>query len=114
MNDDRWAARAERQRDAAILDCSLKSFNALGCFHAKVDDVIAEVGIGKGTLYRHYASRDELFAATLRTNIEALVAHCRDVWQTNEGDPDAAFCAVIGELVRRNHDAAPLSPATLD
>lgn len=113
MNDERWAVRAERRRDAAILDCSLKSFNAFGCFHAKVDDVVAEVGIGKGTLYRHYASRNELFAATLRANIDALVSHCREVWQAKEANPFAAFCAVIEELVRLNHDAAAMSPATL-
>lgn len=113
MNDDRWTARAERQRDAAILDCALRTFSELGCFQAKLDHVTAEVGIGKGTLYRHYASRGELFAAALRVNIDALVSHCRGIWQAKEANPYAAFCAVIDELVRLNHDAAALSPATL-
>ena len=69
--------------------------------------------LAKARLYRHYASRNELFAATLRANIDALVSHCREVWQAKEANPFAAFCAVIGEFVRLNHDAAPLSPATL-
>lgn len=110
---NRFARRAANQRNAEILDSSLACFNERGCFRTKVDHVVAEVGIGKGTLYRHYPSQEELFKATLQAGIEALRVRCQAVWETHGDDPDTGLRAVIGELISLNHRGEAVSPATL-
>lgn len=109
----RFAARILEQRDAMILDSLLACFAEHGCFETKIDQVIAEVGIGKGTLYRHYPSREDLFKAAVRRGVEVLRVRCQGIWEMHATDPQAALRSVIGELVALNHRDDPVSPATL-
>lgn len=113
MTKDRFAKRMAKQREAMILDAALACFNERGCFLINLDRVVAAVGVGKGTLYRHYGSREELFNAALRGGIQALLARCRDIQGTHAKDPDAGLCAVISDLVSLNQRDDPASPATL-
>lgn len=91
----------------------LACFNEHGCFETTLDQVAAEVGIGKGTLYRHYTSKDDLFEAAFRAGVDALIVRCRGIWEAHAPDFDAALRVLIGELVSLNHRGDPLSPATL-
>lgn len=113
MAQERFAKRALKQRDRAILESALARFNEHGCFRTNLDDVVADVGVGKGTLYRHYGSREELFSAALRDGSEALLVLCRDIQAKHAGDPDAGLRAVVVELVSRNQAGEPASPETL-
>jgi len=113
MADESFARRAAKQRDAAILRSLLTCFNDHGCFETTLDQVAADVGIGKGTLYRHYTSREDLFEAALQAGIEALIVRCHGTWEAHVPAFDEAFRALIGELVSLNHQGDPLSPATL-
>ena len=113
MAEESFAKRVTKQRDTAILRSLLACFNEHGCFETTLDHVAAAVGIGKGTLYRHYSSREDLFEAALRAGIEALIIRCHRTWEAHAPDFDAALRALIGELVSLNHQGDPLSPATL-
>lgn len=113
MAEESFAKRAAKQRDTAILRSLLMCFNEHGCFETTLDQVAAEVGIGKGTLYRHYSSREDLFEAALRAGIEALIVRCHGIWEAHAPDFDRAFRVLIGELVSLNHRGDPLSLATL-
>ena len=109
----RFAARIVEQRDAMILDSLLACFAEHGCFETKIDQVVTEVGIGKGTLYRHYPSREDLFKAAVRRGVEVLRVRCQGIWEMHAIDPKAALRSVIGELVALNRRDDPVSPATL-
>lgn len=111
--EERFIKRAAKQRDAAILQSLLACFNERGCVETTLDQVATDVGIGKGTLYRHYSSREDLFEAALRAGIEALMDRCRGISETHAADFNAAFRALIGDLVALNRRGDPLSPATL-
>jgi len=113
MAEESFAKRAAKQREIAILRSLLARFNEHGCFDTTLDHVTAEVGIGRGTLYRHYSSREELFEAALQAGIEALISRCHDLWEAHAPDFDTALRAVIGDLVSLNHQGDALSPATL-
>lgn len=113
MTKDRFAKLMVKQRQATILDATLTCFNEHGCFRSNLDHVLTDVGVGKGTLYRHYGSREELFDAALRSGAQALLARCRDIQETHARDPDAGLRAVILELVSLNQRGDPASPATL-
>ena len=113
MANESFATRAVKQRDAAILRSLLTCFNTHGCFETTLDQVAEKVGIGKGTLYRHYSSREDLFEAALETGIEDLIVRCHGIWDAHAPDFDAAFRVLIGDLVSLNHRGDPLSPSTL-
>jgi len=42
--------------------------------NASLDDIAKQAGVGAGTLYRHFPTRDELLEAVYRTEVEKLAA----------------------------------------
>jgi len=56
--------RAEKRKH--LIDVAAKIFNRLGYHAAGIDHVIAEAGIAKTTLYRHFESKDDLIVAVLK------------------------------------------------
>lgn len=56
--------RAEKR--AHLMDVAAELFNRYGYHAAGVDRVIAEAGIAKTTLYRHFKSKEDLIVAVLR------------------------------------------------
>lgn len=56
--------RAEKREH--LIDVAASLFNRLGYHAAGIDLVIAEAGIAKTTLYRHFKSKDELIVAVLK------------------------------------------------
>jgi AcrR family transcriptional regulator len=65
-------ADAERNRER-ILEAAKEAFTQSGV-NASLDDIAKEAGVGPGTLYRHFPSRDELLEAVYRTEVEKLAA----------------------------------------
>lgn len=108
-----FSKRAAAQRNTEILTALLVCFNERGCFKTGIEHVIAKVGIGKGTLYRHYPSREDLFTAALQAGLDALRVRCQSVWETHRTDPDEGFREVITELVSLNRRREAVSPAAL-
>ena len=70
-------AQFER-REQAILDATNRLLSEKGYEPMAMDDIAAEVGIAKGSLYKHFASKEALAAAVmirlLRRTREALEA----------------------------------------
>src|SRR3954470_4311876 len=76
-NASRSAARkprtdAQRNRER-ILEVAKEGFTRLGAA-VSLDDVAKEAGVGAGTLYRHFPTRDALIEAVYRTEVEKLAA----------------------------------------
>lgn len=65
-------ADAERNRER-ILDVAKQAFTQSGA-NASLDDIAKEAGVGPGTLYRHFPTREELLKAVYQTEMEKLAA----------------------------------------
>lgn len=65
-------ADAQRNRER-ILEIAKKSFSQSGV-NTSLDDISKEAGVGPGTLYRHFPTRDALLEAVYRTEVEKLAA----------------------------------------
>ena len=66
--------RSDAQRNrACILEVAKAAFTRSGA-NASLDDIAKEAGVGPGTLYRHFPTREELLAAVYRTEMEKLAA----------------------------------------
>jgi AcrR family transcriptional regulator len=63
-------ARQNRER---ILEVAKEAFTRTGA-NTSLDDVAKQAGVGPGTLYRHFPSREELLMAVYRTEAEKLAA----------------------------------------
>lgn len=66
---------AQRNRER-ILEVAKEAFTHDGA-NASLDDIAKEAGIGPGTLYRHFPTRDELIEAVYRSEVEKLAAAAR-------------------------------------
>src|ERR1700689_3124105 len=56
-----------------ILEVAKQAFTRSGA-NASLDDIAKEAGVGAGTLYRHFPTRDALIEAVYRTEVEKLAA----------------------------------------
>src|SRR5580704_14408359 len=65
-------ADAQRNRDR-LLEAAKEAFTRLGA-DASLDDVAKQAGVGAGTLYRHFPTRDELLKAVYRSEVEKLAS----------------------------------------
>ncbi|GAA1829513.1 helix-turn-helix domain-containing protein [Actinomadura chokoriensis] len=61
---------------------------------ASLDDIAKRAGVGSGTLYRHFPTRDALLHAVLRERIDGLLAHAAELL----AEPDAE--AALGRWLR--------------
>ena len=69
-------ADALRNRER-ILEVAKEAFLLSGA-NTSLDDVAKQAGIGPGTLYRHFPTRDALLEAVYRTEVERLAAAERE------------------------------------
>ena len=65
-------ADAERNRER-ILEVARLAFTRHGA-EATLDDIARQAGIGSGTLYRHFSTRDLLIEAVYRSEVEKLTS----------------------------------------
>jgi AcrR family transcriptional regulator len=66
--------RADAQRNRArILEIAKQAFTRSGA-NISLDDVGKQAGVGAGTLYRHFPTRDALLEAVYRSEVEKLAA----------------------------------------
>jgi AcrR family transcriptional regulator len=64
--------RVDAQRNRArILDVAKEAFARDGA-NASLDDIAKQVGVGPGTLYRHFPTREKLLQAVYRAELEKL------------------------------------------
>ena len=65
-------ADAQRNRER-ILEVAKEAFTRSGA-DTSLDDIAKQAGVGAGTLYRHFPTRDALLEAVYRTEVEKLAA----------------------------------------
>src|ERR1700733_11089825 len=71
---------AQRNRER-ILEVAKEAFTKSGA-NTSLDDIAKQAGVGPGTLYRHFPTRDELLEAVYRTEVEKLAAAERKFAET--------------------------------
>lgn len=90
------------RRKAEILAHAIRHFAKEGFASANLDDVIADIGCGKGTIYRYFKGKDELFRAAVDEVMRGLLeatAPSSTPGPTTELDPlEELRGAVIGYL----------------
>src|SRR5215469_15919067 len=89
-----------------ILDAALAEYLAHGFRRTSVDDVARRAGLGRATIYRRFATRDELVNAVLTRECRRLFT---DIAAAGEGLPTVADQLVEGFVAGlRNARSQPL------
>jgi AcrR family transcriptional regulator len=86
-------ARRNRQR---LLDVALTAFTEQG-IDAPLDDIARRAGVGIGTLYRHFPSREALVDALIRGGVDDLCRRSDELAGT--ADPLEGLARWLRELV---------------
>jgi AcrR family transcriptional regulator len=69
--EPRWRRRPE-DRPREILQAALEVFGEQGLAGARIDDIAARAGVGKGTLYHYFPGKDALFRELVRHTVREL------------------------------------------
>ena len=90
------ATKAERRR--AMLEAAGQVFARDGYERSRVDVIAREARVGKGTIYEHFGSKENLFCSYLshlvHENVDDITAHARE-----EDDPRQALGLPMHEAI---------------
>ncbi|WP_433796847.1 TetR/AcrR family transcriptional regulator [Actinoplanes sp. CA-252034] len=98
-------ADARRNRDALL--AKARELFAGGCFDMRFDDFAKLAGVGVGTLYRHFPTREALAEAVYREELTAICAQARELRDTLPAtEALAAFLRGFVDHLHRNEGLA--------
>lgn len=73
VDDKTKRTRRKEARPAEIIEAAMHMFVEHGFAAAKLDDVAKRAGIVKGTLYRYYDTKEDLFRAVVQVAVSAHI-----------------------------------------
>jgi AcrR family transcriptional regulator len=112
MNRSKSAGRkprvdAQRNRER-VLEAAKQAFTQSGA-SASLDDIAKEAGVGPGTLYRHFPTREELLQAVYRSEMEKLAAAERKFAQSMPPiEALRAWLLLFVDAIETKHLIAPV------
>ncbi|WP_347700590.1 helix-turn-helix domain-containing protein [Nonomuraea sp. B12E4] len=89
--------RADAQRNLALVLDAAESVFAVHGVAAPMEDIAKAAGVGVGTVYRHFPSKEALFEAIVVARMGRLVDRARAL--SAAGHPDSALLEVIDSVV---------------
>jgi AcrR family transcriptional regulator len=103
-------ADAERNRQR-LLDAAAEMFSERG-LDVGVAEIAARAGVGRGTLFRNFASKEDLIAAIVGERMREATARGREL--LDAPDPGEALFEFLGEIVGRQQTDRALFEAVAD
>jgi AcrR family transcriptional regulator len=95
MPDDRPLRADARRNRERVLDVARTAFAAEG-LSVPLDEIARRAGVGPGTLYRHFPTKEALFEAVVHDRLRRLADEGAAL--ADSADPGAAFFAFIERL----------------
>jgi AcrR family transcriptional regulator len=89
--------RADAKRNRALLLDTARTLLAEGQLELRMEEVARRAGVGIGTLYRHFETREALLGAVYQQEIETLCASATNLLATMPADK--ALAAFLNQLV---------------
>ena len=80
VTDRKPRSDAQRNRER-ILEVAKQEFTRSGA-NASLEEIAKKAGVGPGTLYRHFSTREELLVAVYRSEVEKLAGAARTLSDT--------------------------------
>ncbi|HEX8732770.1 MAG TPA: TetR/AcrR family transcriptional regulator [Ktedonobacterales bacterium] len=89
--------RQRQERERLILRAASELFAEQGYHATSLEDIAARVGIAKGTIYLHFASKDDLVIALMKQGFDQYVKAFQDALESG-ATPHDKLLAVIEQF----------------
>jgi AcrR family transcriptional regulator len=89
--------RADAERNKKLIVQAAREVFATGGLAASIDEIAERAGVGTGTLYRHFPTKEALFEAIVIGRVEDLVEEARRLIASN--DPETALFELLSQIV---------------
>jgi AcrR family transcriptional regulator len=90
--------RADAERNKKLIVQAAREIFATAGLAAPIDQIAERAGVGTGTLYRHFPTKEALFEAVVIGRVEDLVEEARRLIASN--DPQTAFFKLLSQLIQ--------------
>ena len=91
-----------RKKTEGVLDkimaTAMRLFGTRQFHEVRMEDVAEQAGVGKGTVYRYFTDKDELFIALVTRALERFVERVRDAVESQESATDQLESFVTATL----------------
>jgi AcrR family transcriptional regulator len=105
--DRKPRADAQRNRER-VLEVAKQEFTRVGA-NASLEDIAKKAGVGPGTLYRHFPTREDLLVAVYRSEVEKLAAAERPLADSKSPvEALRAWLLLFVDAVETKHIIAPV------
>ena len=102
MNDStqspRWRRRSE-DRPAEIVAAAAEAFALRGFSATRLEDIAALAGVSKGTLYRYFPNKEELFKAVVRRTLVPRIAEAETLAAAADAPTPELLFGVLRKMV---------------
>lgn len=107
ITDRKPRADAQRNRER-ILEMAKQEFTRVGA-NASLEDIAKKSGVGPGTLYRHFPTREDLLVAVYRSEMQRLAAAERTLGDSmSPVEALRAWLLLFVDAVETKHIIAPV------
>jgi AcrR family transcriptional regulator len=108
--------RADAQRNyERLLSAAAAAFTEHGADDVSLEEIARRAGVGIGTLYRHFPTRQALLEAVYREQVEAVRAAAEEQLQSDApGEALAAWLRVLVDFSSTKHSLTTALLATMD
>jgi len=104
--------RADAQRNyARLLDAARAAFVERGADDVSLEEIARRAGVGIGTLYRHFPTRQALLEAVYRDQVDTLSARAEELLRTES--PEAALAEWMRALLEFSSTKRSMTAALL-
>jgi len=103
---DHTPSKREMQKEArrnAIIDAGFQEFALQGFTATKLDDVAVRAGIGKGTIYLYFDSKESLFEEVIRKNMVPVLDEASRNAECFQGTAEELLTMHFNELYQALH-----------
>jgi AcrR family transcriptional regulator len=93
-----WKERQRQERETLILQTAEEILLEKGLHNASMDEIAARVGISKGTLYLHFAKKEDLVLALLERELHACFEVLQEITTFDDSDVSAQLETIIQRI----------------
>jgi AcrR family transcriptional regulator len=101
--------RADAQRNRArVLTAAREAFETEG-ISVNVEAIARRAGVGVGTVYRHFPTKEALFEAIVMTSVEAFLVEAREL--AHADDPGSALYDFLAKVIDQSETSMAIKDA---